>query len=219
MTICFDLDGTLLDVRPKYERLYRLYLNRHDGRALPMEEFWQMKRSGISNTELCLRSGLPEATAAGFGAFVRDEVESAESLNLDQVFHGVPKALTELADRFELCLVSCRRDRAAFEDQLERRGLRDYFRNVGVASSDRESLRSKACILGEWIGDSRSLVVGDSEADLDAGRRIGAATCALTSGVRTREFLVRLNPDFVARGIEELPDLADRLNRGAIVPS
>ncbi len=41
-----------------------------------------------------------------------------------------------------------------------------------------------------------TLVVGDSEFDIEAGRRAGCQTCAVTWGFGSRRELARLNPDF-----------------------
>ena len=49
------------------------------------------------------------------------------------------------------------------------------------------------------------LMVGDSPADMEAGRRAGVQVCAVTYGYGQREALARYEPDF---WIDDLRDLA-----------
>jgi phosphoglycolate phosphatase len=61
-----------------------------------------------------------------------------------------------------------------------------------------EAIRRLACSV------ERSVMVGDSENDVIAGRAAGALTCAVTYGFRTREQLLLTGPDVVLDGFEQL---------------
>lgn len=57
---------------------------------------------------------------------------------------------------------------------------------------------------------SRVLVIGDTERDVEAGRRAGCATAAVTWGARERDFLRALGPDFLLERFEDLLGIAGR---------
>jgi phosphoglycolate phosphatase-like HAD superfamily hydrolase len=48
------------------------------------------------------------------------------------------------------------------------------------------------------------VVVGDTEADISAGKELGITTVVVTSGNRSREFLEALEPNFLINGLSEL---------------
>ena len=56
--------------------------------------------------------------------------------------------------------------------------------------------------LGAKPGDC--LMVGDSAADMEAGRRAGVKTCAVTYGYGKREALAQFEPDYWIDDLREL---------------
>jgi phosphoglycolate phosphatase-like HAD superfamily hydrolase len=48
-------------------------------------------------------------------------------------------------------------------------------------------------------------MVGDTEADVMAAKALGLVSCAVTSGLRSAEFLRALKPDYLIQSIEGLP--------------
>jgi phosphoglycolate phosphatase-like HAD superfamily hydrolase len=52
-------------------------------------------------------------------------------------------------------------------------------------------------------------MIGDSELDIYTGKNAGAKTCAVTYGYRTKEELMKTNPDLL---IDKLYDLTEILN-------
>ena len=55
---------------------------------------------------------------------------------------------------------------------------------------------------------SDCLFVGDSPADMEAGRRAGVKTCAVTYGYGKRELLARFSPDYWVEDLRELAGTA-----------
>jgi len=49
------------------------------------------------------------------------------------------------------------------------------------------------------------MMVGDTEADIGAGKLTGLRTAAVLSGIRNREFLLQAQPDSLLNDIRELP--------------
>jgi len=54
-----------------------------------------------------------------------------------------------------------------------------------------------------------SLIVGDTEMDIECGKNAGAATCAVTYGYRNKEELQKTSPDFLIDKIQDLEYIVD----------
>ena len=59
------------------------------------------------------------------------------------------------------------------------------------------------------INISDTIIIGDSEMDIYCGKNAGSKTCAVSYGYRTKEELLKTNPDFL---IDKLFDLTNILN-------
>lgn len=118
--------------------------------------------------------------------------------------------LKELSRHFQLALITRRnmpKDSITWE--LERLGLTQYFKVV-VTSQDvekpkpsPEAFMKAANHLGVSIHDCA--VVGDSTADIQAGKAAGSKTVAVLSGLFSREELEAEKPDLIIENISILP--------------
>jgi len=59
------------------------------------------------------------------------------------------------------------------------------------------------------VSAAETLMVGDTELDIECGRSAGSATCAVLYGYRERENLFKENADFYIDSIADLTDLLD----------
>jgi phosphoglycolate phosphatase-like HAD superfamily hydrolase len=55
-----------------------------------------------------------------------------------------------------------------------------------------------------------TLMVGDTELDINCGKNAGALSCGVTYGYRTEENLKKYNPNFLINDISELKDLLNK---------
>ena len=90
---------------------------------------------------------------------------------------------------------------------LEKFGLLPYFDHVqgtdGFPAKPEPDVIFKSLeIFGAGPGDC--LFVGDSAADMEAGRRAGVKTCAVLYGYGDRGEMLRWNPDFVVETPQDL---------------
>jgi phosphoglycolate phosphatase-like HAD superfamily hydrolase len=53
------------------------------------------------------------------------------------------------------------------------------------------------------------VIVGDTEADVRSGKRLGLMTVAVSTGPRSAEFLAKLEPTRLLTRIEDLPPLLE----------
>ena len=54
------------------------------------------------------------------------------------------------------------------------------------------------------VDPQKTLMVGDTEMDIQCGKNAGAVTCAVTFGYRTKEKLENDNPDYIIDNIADI---------------
>ncbi|MEM2937040.1 MAG: HAD family hydrolase [Candidatus Bathyarchaeia archaeon] len=127
---------------------------------------------------------------------------------------GVSKTLEVLSAKAKLALITMRHvPKEKVRKELEDFGLAKYFHRIVTAldtpvpKPSPEALIKCAQQLSVKIEEC--LVVGDSITDVKAGKKSGAMTVAVLSGIFTREELEREKPDLILENINELPDFVE----------
>ena len=113
-----------------------------------------------------------------------------------RVYRGVPEALAALAGRKSTATTKGTPTTRAVLDQF---GLIQYFDHVQGTDGfpykpAPDVILTALAALGARPEDC--LMVGDSSADMEAGKRAGVKTCAVRYGYGKPEDLVRFAPDF-----------------------
>ncbi|HEB72357.1 MAG TPA: HAD family hydrolase [Nitrospirae bacterium] len=216
MKIIFDLDGPILDVRPRYIHLYRSLAAKHGatGPLLDDAGYWELKRQRIPEKEIVRRSGLPDRRFAAYWNERMALIETEQCLARDRLhpfFEEAIKSLPRLADRY---IATLRNRRGPLIRQLDRLGLMSLFcavlsedNNAGDAGA-KERLVRRSGILDGYIGSL--YFVGDTEVDIVTARSLGAVAVAVESGIRNRAVLERERPDALLPDIRGLIPLLER---------
>jgi phosphoglycolate phosphatase-like HAD superfamily hydrolase len=199
-TIYFDLDGTLIDVRRRHYAAYANTLGELELTPLLEAEYWCARRHGASSAQLLGQAD--DGTRAGFLEGWLARVERPDYLRIDTLMPGAAYALDELDGRYDLVLVTLRRDARALAQQIERLGLGDRFAAV-LCRADARGADSKIGLLRSYGAaiERDDVIVGDSEADIEAARTLGLRSVCVTNGVRDDAYLRRLQPDILVQGV------------------
>jgi phosphoglycolate phosphatase-like HAD superfamily hydrolase len=200
--IYFDLDGTLLDVRPKYFALHSHLAEKLGFPAGSQEDFWRMKRRRAPAAELLLGR---KSLAPRYESLWLDLIESSEYTRLDTLLPGALEVLEEVAGSAQLVLVTLRRDPAVLRQQLARLRLAPLFAEVLVSGDHPGTDRSKPDLIQQsrWKDRRDSLLVGDTDDDAAAAASLGIPFVAVNSGLREAASL----QDRAAATIESISDL------------
>lgn len=197
--LVFDLDGTLVDPMPRDYLLYRDIMAELGHEVLPRDEYWALRRES-SDLQLLLAM-----TAQGDLMFdflrlrgVRSELTTY--LIHDAVLPNVHRTLGELEQRYELHLMTSRRNEVTAVEQLQRLDLRRYFESVILTAGPKQP----ALVA---LGDI-ALVVGDTEHDVAPAQALNIPVVALTTGIRSRTFLERLRPTHTFDDIASILEVA-----------
>lgn len=192
--ILFDLDGTLADTEPLHYAAFTETL-RPQGIELSREEYFS-SLIGFNDHdcfEAVLRERGKDATAAHIETLIARKAETYQEMirNRDVMYPGAADFVRACAARFPLILVTgTLRDEA--EMILRRAGLRELFLDI-VAAEDVEhgkpapdgfimALGRLGFLLRQRdaIEPAQALVIEDTAAGIEAGRRAGMRVLALT---------------------------------------
>jgi phosphoglycolate phosphatase len=221
-TVFCDFDGPIVDVSARYYSTYRLalsnvckYYNTDNFLVsltpLSQEEFWHMKRNRVPDIEIAGKSGLLPAAIDPFLAQVSYIVNHSDLLYQDVIQPGVSWALNLLCSQgIKLVLVTLR-DQEQAEQILAKSNLLHLFSGVfGTHASEDvayvNSIELKTQLLKNaaavhWpvtVRDQQTAcTIGDTEADVWAGRNLGIETIALTCGIRSQEYLQQQSPSVI----------------------
>lgn len=203
MTIAFDVDGTLLDSRQRYYRAHVLALET-GASPLAADAYWELKRRHVPEAEILRAHGLdddPDVYESRRVALLEDPA----LLALDVPLPTVAEALALLRKDHRLVVISLRRQPGQLPAQLEG-FFPAAFPVVAAGPPDPTPWEAKARLLAEHAPDA-AWIVGDTEADVRGGKLAGIKTCAVATGIRTREALEAMRPDAVVDALAELSAL------------
>ena len=199
----FDLDGTLVDsacdicgaiqdVLAAHSRndVSDVFLRRYIGRHL-LDLFQEL---------------FPAYTLEQFDDMIAHyrQVYPARNHSMTRCYAGVAEMLRALPGKKSTATT---KGTASTRVILEKFGLLPYFDHVQgtdgfPAKPEPDVLFASLKVLGAGVEDC--LFVGDSPADMEAGRRAGVKTCAVLYGYGNREEMLAWKPDYMIESPGEL---------------
>jgi phosphoglycolate phosphatase len=209
MTLFFDLDGPLLDVSPRYVALHQTLLEAAGVEPMPAERYWQCKQAALAEEDILRELGVLERVPHYLKRRV-ELIETAEWLVHDRPWPWTRPTLARLAKQHTLVLVTARANRPLLDEQLARLELAGFFDEVlSEPGGQRVDEQKAALIRGYLTRHGQALaghwMIGDTEADVGAGKLLGLRTVAVLSGIRSAEILARSQPDHLLPDIRKLP--------------
>jgi len=208
--IIFDLDGTLVDSLADITNAvnYAVKPICMDGQS--EDTIRPLVGGGISGL-------LSQLVGEGRAAFHGEAVDRFISFYNDHavdhtsVYPGVDEVLRRFSGYY-MGLVSNKRE-GLVKKILSELGLDHYFGQIYGSDSAGDKKPSPAPIVKmmEYFAVSavETMIVGDGEADIGAGKAAGITTVSVTYGYRSKEQLS--GADFYIDDIKELPDLINKL--------
>ena len=204
--IFLDLDETLIDTSERHYQVYYDIMNLLNLKDhLNKDEFWKLKRNGISTVELINETD--PYILQKFSKLWIENIEKKEYLLYDRPFRETFDLLSELRKE-RLILVTMRNNREHLIWELKNLGIYEYFESILSCSPFKN--KTKELPILAYIQDKKlfldknSIIVGDSEIDIITGKKLDITVIAVSYGIRARELLIHMNPDYCLNGIDEL---------------
>jgi phosphoglycolate phosphatase len=206
----FDLDGTLIDSKDDIAAAVNIVLEElgfpHLAVSRVVEFVGHGVRKLLERTLREIHGREPEDDLLQRGVDLFREAYPTKMLERTRLYSGVEEAL-DLLSWAEMAVVSNKPERYS-RPILEALGVSGRFRAIlGEESThaykpEPEPLRFAMELCG--AAPRETVMVGDSSADILAGKAAGVTTCAVTGGFHTREELETCEPDII---IDRLPEL------------
>lgn len=222
MNFCFDIDGPIIDVSDRYYRAYLESLRGYDitkEQILTKDYFWKLKQNRVSELEIGVMSGLSskEAKAA---ADLRKELNFKQDyLSLDKLFDDVIKTFEFLKSHNITFFVVTLRTKKELEIAIKQFKLNKLLPENRLFPLQDE-IKIQSDIQNKYsqiynainrlaLNPLDTWMVGDSETDIHAAKlaRCGKVV-AISRGIRSKEQLDILKPNFVVSNLSELLSLA-----------
>jgi phosphoglycolate phosphatase len=203
--IYFDLDGTLIDCSKRNYMVYEKCTIKLGGYPLSFNDYWRRKRKK-EKFESILSDSLIQNNDKFFEIWFK-EIESYKNLVFDKPFPFTVDVLDKLINNNNIYLVTLRRKPKNLIKELKYLDLYKYFTDIHVGN---ENLEDKYSILKKIIKEkTASVIIGDTELDIEAAKRLRVKCIAVSSGIRSAEYLMKLNPDVLVNDISEITKLKD----------
>jgi len=208
--IIFDLDGTLVDSK----------------RDIAAAQHWVLRQLGVDShapEELYPLIGKPltETFAALLPPSLHHRIaEAAElyktyypprALETTTLFPGVQETIDALRAKGINLATATTKLSAGTRRVLQHFGIAQHF--AQIQGSDDMPFKPDPFIITKILADqgwmqSETLMVGDTDNDIHAGKRANVPTCGVTYGSLTKEQMSALKPDFI---IDSLPQILSLL--------
>ena len=199
----FDLDGTLLDSAPDICAAIQDVLTATPCRPLTYEYL-----KGFVGLHLIdmFQDVLPDYPPEHVDVLIQQyrAIYHARNNKLTRMFPGVVETLSALGGRKSICTT---KGTPFTRLCLEQFGLLQYFDHVqGTDGFPHKPAPDVLLHALEALGGKpeETLMVGDSTADMEAGRRAGVKICAVSHGYGKAEEMARFEPDYWIDDLREL---------------
>jgi len=205
--VIFDMDGTLVSTLPLIVHCVNEIVEKYLGRKLTLEEvistFGPAAREIIRRFTIQLGEIQSKAAIEDYYSCYRREL-----LRRALLFPGIEELLGKLQKSGKRLAVFTGVERVLMEVTLDSFGLRKYFQvlvagdDVRKSKPDPEGVR--LALNKMRLRPKESAIIGDSPADILAGKGAGVVTIAALWSPENRGDPTSENPDFQFRSVSEL---------------
>jgi phosphoglycolate phosphatase-like HAD superfamily hydrolase len=182
--LALDLDGTLLDARPRQVAVAVAVVAAANHVVLPRASFWELKREGVTTAAALAALGYPNSHK--LAEEWRAQIENDEWLRLDNPLPGAAVVLRRArAAGLAVHVITARSRPEAVSTLLSRLLLTDLIDHVTVVTPN-AAVQAKRAALRRFATVG---FIGDSEADGQASTQADIPFVAVSTGQRSGTFL------------------------------
>ena len=218
--VIFDLDGTLIDSLETYCMAFNRIVERHDLKPIDIREISDFLNQFISLEQLLekLYPSLGPDEIQEFMLEMREEfiALAKHHITLKPNAKGV---LTSLKDKgMKIGVATGRMSRGDGKwrelNNLGINSLVDIVVTAGETKPKPDPASLIKCAEQLKLSPDECIFVGDSIADVIAGKNAGIKVIAIPSGVASREQLAKERPDFFIDCLSHLPAQIEAISEG-----
>jgi len=193
-TAFIDLDGTILDVS---HRIYLIY----------SDIMGSINLATLSNLK---RKKIPEKVIVGMTCTNPKKItdylkkrtsilEDQKYLLLDKLFPKTKLNLKKLRKEANLILLTKRKNISGLKKEIARLEIKELFDDICITQNKTDTIRKHT-----FYKYTESIIIGDTEEDIVAGKELNLVTVALLTGIRDRSFLQKMHPNYLFKTLEDV---------------
>lgn len=205
--IIFDLDGTLVDSKDSIASAVCFVLKEVGAKEKGKTEIISYIGSGVDDL---IRKSLgkdQEHLFATTKAIFEDYRKRFP--NNSPLYPGVKKMLEYFQHKRKAIVTNRKREFALVT--LKALNIYDYFEDI-TGGDDVECMKPSSCPLDKTLlrfnmDKEATMIVGDMDLDILAGKEAGIVTCAVTYGIGRKEDIIKTKPDYIIDDILKLKEI------------
>lgn len=182
--IAFDFDGTLLDSRNRHIIVMHDILNGLNIK-LNIDDLIEFKSHGKNNVDYLISKGIDEDIAKKIQKQWVENIEQDKYLGYDVLYKETLDLLNNYHKNNDLILITARSNAQGLNNQIDKFGLRKYFKNIFVVQPGKTAATSKAEILKK---QNVKTMIGDTCSDYMAAKTAGTDFVFHENGFHKKEF-------------------------------
>ena len=206
--IFFDLDGTLIDSSKDIATAANYALKKLGFSPLPEEEI--VKHVGYGGERL-MKGLLPVDDEETFRQAVKifREYYFSNPVVYTKPYKGIPQLLQRLKKEKKQIAVITNKYEDISNQILEKLGLLEYINLVLGGDSVKNKKPNPEPVLKaqETLQTQNSVMVGDSETDINAAKGANIPAILVEYGFGNKELAIQAKPDFIASSVSQLEEL------------
>jgi len=205
--IMFDLDGTLVDSMKDIANAGNFTLENFGLAKKSIQEITSYVGEGREHLVKKLLGDNQDFLKEAISVF--GEYYSKHSIDNSILYPNVKEILEYFQDKKKA--VVSNKNRAEVISNLKSLAIYDYFENI-IGGDEVEYRKPSPFHLCKTmqklhINKEKSIMVGDMDIDILAGKNAGILTCAVTYGVSKKEDIIRAEPDFIIDDVIKLKEI------------
>jgi phosphoglycolate phosphatase len=206
--IIFDLDGTLVDSKEDIINAVNHTLKEVGLKKKSIAEISSYIGSGVGDL---IKKSLDASKDSIFekATSMFEEYYKKHFLDHTRLYPGAREILGYFKNKKKVIVTNRKREFAI--NILKALGIAGYFEDVS-GGDNLGCLKPSSCNLEESmrkqnVNKMRTIIVGDMDIDVLAGKEAGIITCAVTYGIGRREDILKAKPDYIIDNLLELKEI------------
>ena len=215
MMVLFDLDGTLIDITNRFYSVYCDIMDRYNKPKLTFLEYINCRKRHVSTKSILSKTTNIEDFYTDFIKERNGILESERYLKLDKLYPDSYETLDKLYGNNKMILVTLRMNKINTIKQLKNLSIHSFFNKILIGNHFGD-WNTKYDLIKNYhpnIINENAIIVGDTEVDINAGKKLSIKTCFKQGGMRISELVISEKPDFVITNIKEIRGIIDELNK------
>ncbi|OGW74755.1 MAG: hypothetical protein A2Z72_07815 [Omnitrophica bacterium RBG_13_46_9] len=206
--LLFDLDGTLVDSRKDITNAVNATLKKLDFKEKSMQEITSYVGTGVEDL---MRKSLGTSDPAILKKALAILEECYRHYLADQsvLYPGVRDVLEYFKAKKKAIVTN--RNYEFVGPTLRALKIYDYFEDV-IGGDDACCMKPSSCPLDKTImrfnvAKEKTIIIGDMDIDILAGKKAGIVTCAVTYGLGKKEDIIKAEPEYIIDTIIQLKSI------------